>query len=84
MSFALDGGEILRRAIRYVLLGFSIALSAYYIPRGGRMKLEDVIMISVSGGAALAVLDLLAPSIGASARTGAGFGIGAGLVGFPN
>ena len=33
--------------------------------------------------AVFALLDVLAPSIGVTARQGAGFGLGANLVGFP-
>ena len=40
-------------------------------------------MIALVALSTFAVLDIYAPSVGASARTGAGFGIGAGLVGFP-
>jgi hypothetical protein len=40
-------------------------------------------MIALVATATFAILDIYAPSVGASARTGAGFGIGAGLVGFP-
>jgi hypothetical protein len=41
-------------------------------------------MIALVGTATFAILDIYAPSVGSSARTGAGFGIGAGLVGFPS
>ncbi len=37
----------------------------------------------VAGAAVFAVLDLVSPSIGVTARQGAGFGLGANLVGFP-
>jgi hypothetical protein len=40
-------------------------------------------MISLVAMATFALLDVYAPSVGASARTGAGFGIGANMVGFP-
>ena len=33
--------------------------------------------------ATFSILDTFVPTMGASARTGAGFGIGANLVGFP-
>ena len=43
----------------------------------------ELLMISLIAAATFAILDLFAPSIGSSVRTGAGFGIGANLVGFP-
>lgn len=84
MSFGLDAGEVLRRAIKYLIEGLAVALAAYYIPKGGKMKLEDVVMISVTAAATLAVIELLIPSMNSGVRTGAGFGIGANLVGFPH
>jgi hypothetical protein len=47
------------------------------------MDPTEVLLISLVAAATFAVLDLFAPSIGSSVRTGAGFGIGANLVGFP-
>ena len=40
-------------------------------------------MIAVTAAATFALLDLYAPSVSAYARQGAGFGVGANLVGFP-
>jgi hypothetical protein len=37
----------------------------------------------VVAASVFAILDVVSPSIGATARQGAGFGIGANLVGFP-
>lgn len=78
----LDLSEVVRRAIKYLVEGLAVAAAAYYIPRR-KMDLQEIAMIAVTAAASLAILDLLAPSVGASARQGAGFGIGAGLVGFP-
>jgi hypothetical protein len=47
------------------------------------LKLSEIGMIAMVALATFAILDIYAPSVGASARTGAGFGIGAHLVGFP-
>ena len=40
-------------------------------------------MIAFTAACVFAILDMYAPSIGSTARQGAGFGIGATLVGFP-
>jgi hypothetical protein len=40
-------------------------------------------MIGLTAAATFAILDIYAPSVGSGARTGAGFGIGATMVGFP-
>ncbi len=74
--------DILARAVKYLLEGLAVAIVAYMIP-GKVLKLSEIGMIALTALATFAILDIYAPSIGASARTGAGFGVGAGLVGFP-
>ena len=41
------------------------------------------IVIALTAAATFSILDTYIPSMGESARSGAGFGIGANLVGFP-
>lgn len=79
-SFNLQ--EILKRAIKYLIEGTAVAVAAFFIPKN-QPKLEEVLMIAVTAAATFALLDLYAPSVSASARQGAGFGVGANLVGFP-
>ena len=47
------------------------------------MNPDEILMIAVVASATFAILDMYAPEIGDTARKGAGFGIGASLVGFP-
>jgi hypothetical protein len=47
------------------------------------MNLDEIALIALTAAATFAVLDTYLPSIAVSARSGAGFGIGANLVGFP-
>jgi hypothetical protein len=42
-----------------------------------------VAILALTAAAVFAILDVLAPSVGVTARQGAGFGLGANLVGFP-
>ena len=79
-SFNLQ--EILKRAIKYLIEGTAVAVAAFFIPKN-QPKLEEVLMIAVTAAATFALLDLYAPSVSASARQGAGFGVGANLVNFP-
>lgn len=79
----LDVQEVTKRAIKYLVEGLAVAVAAFYIPKK-KMNVEEIVMIAVTAAAAFAVLDQLAPSVGASARHGAGFGIGASLVGAPS
>jgi len=78
----LDMSDLLMRVIKYALEGLAVAIAAYVFP-GKTLKAQEVGMIALVATATFAILDIYAPSVGASARTGAGFGIGAGLVGFP-
>ena len=77
-----DVGDLVTRLIKYLLEGLAVAIAAYVIP-GKTMRASEVGMIALSATATFAILDIYAPSVGSSARTGAGFGIGAGMVGFP-
>jgi hypothetical protein len=78
----VDMNDILARAVKYLLEGLAVAVVAYMIP-GKVLKMSEIGMIALTALATFAILDIYAPSIGASARTGAGFGVGSGLVGFP-
>ena len=78
----MDASDLARRAIKYLVEGLAVAVAAFYIPKR-KMHAEEIVMIAVTAAAAFAVLDLLAPSVGSTARKGAGFGIGASLVGGP-
>ena len=84
MGFGFDDvQEVLRKALKYLVEGGAVAIAAYYIPKR-KPSLEEVLMIAITAAATFAVLDLYTPSIGLAARQGAGFGIGAGVVGWPN
>ena len=83
-----DLKEIGKRAAKYFVEGAMVAIAAYFIPRRGKaggalLNWEEVLMISLTAAATFALLDMYAPSIGQTARQGAGFGIGAGLVQWP-
>lgn len=80
--FDLD--ELMKRAIKYLIQGFFVAVAAFVIPDIKRaLQFKEVATISLVAAATFAILDTYIPSIGSAARGGAGFGIGANLVGFP-
>jgi len=83
MSIMFDFGELVRRTIKYVVEGIMVAIAAYVIPRGKGLNLDEVLLIALTAAATFSILDTYIPSMGVSARTGAGLGIGANLVGFP-
>ena len=74
--------EIINRAIKYFVEGLFVAMAALFVPRH-RLPFDEVVTLGVVAAAVFAILDVVSPSIGATARQGAGFGIGANLVGFP-
>ena len=79
----LDLQEVLKRAVKYLIEGAAVAAAAFYLPQKA-MKTETIMMIAFTSAATFAILDLAAPSVGTAARQGAGFGVGANMVGFPN
>lgn len=82
LSGMLDFSELLRRAIKYLVEGLMVALAAYAIPKRS-LNMDEVALIALTAAATFTILDTYLPSMAVSARSGAGFGIGANLVGFP-
>jgi len=82
MDGMFDFSELVKRALKYLIEGFMVAIAAYAIPKQS-LKLEEVMVIALTAAATFAVLDVFVPTMASSARGGAGFGIGANLVGFP-
>jgi len=72
--------ELVKRAIKYLIEGLVVALAAFAIPQK-KINLEEIIVIALTAAATFAILDVFIPAMGSSARGGAGFGIGANLVG---
>jgi len=79
----LDLGELVKRALKYFVEGLIVALAAYVIP-SQRLRLDETLLIALVAAATFSILDTYLPSLAVSARSGAGFGIGANLVSFPH
>ena len=79
----VDLQEFMTRIVKYLVEGLAVAMAVFLIPAKARLPMDEVMLIALVAAAAFAVLDLFAPSVGYSARQGAGFGLGAQLVGFP-
>ncbi len=78
----VDFGEFMKRAIKYLVEGLMIAIACYILPKSP-MKTDEIALVALTGAATFLILDAYVPSVAGSARSGAGFGIGANLVGFP-
>jgi hypothetical protein len=80
MDYGLDIMEVLRRAAKYLIEGGVVALAAYLVPKS-KLAVGEIVMLAVTAAAVFAILELYSPAVGASARTGAGLSLGAGIVG---
>lgn len=79
---SFDFSEFIKRAIKYLVEGIMVAIAAFAIPKK-RLDVEEIVVIALTAAATFSILDVFVPSMASSARGGAGFGIGANLVGFP-
>ncbi len=79
-DFEVDVRELLVRLVKYIFEGIVVAVAAFLIP-GRKMAAREVVTIGVIAAATFSLLDLFAPSIGSSVRTGTGFAIGSTLGG---
>lgn len=73
--------DLLQVIITPLIQGLAVAAAAFLIP--GRMGLGEVFGVGITAAATMFVLDRLVPEVGIYFRKGAGFGIGANMVGFP-
>jgi ABC-type Co2+ transport system permease subunit len=78
----LDLGEFIKRALKYIVEGIMVAIAAYAIPNKS-LKVDEILLIALVAAATFSILDAYLPSMAVAARSGAGFGIGGNLVGFP-
>jgi ABC-type Co2+ transport system permease subunit len=82
MNGLINVGELVKRIIKYLVEGLMVALAAFAIPKRS-LNVEEILLIALTAAATFSILDTYVPSMGVTARSGAGFGIGANLVRFP-
>ena len=78
--YALDAGQVIQNAIKYLIEGLGVALAVFLVGKG-KLKVEEIIMLGITAGAIYAVIDTLSPALGAPARLGSGLSIGAQVAG---
>ena len=83
MEGSMDLKEVVKRAIKYLVEGLGVSIAMYLIGKN-KFAMEEILLVGLVAASLFAVLDLMSPSISYAARQGAGFGLGANLVGFPN
>ena len=82
MNGIIDLGELVKRIIKYLVEGLMVAIAAYAIPKRS-LNIEEIVLIALTAAATFSILATYIPSMGVTARSGAGFGIGANLVRWP-
>ena len=82
MLGVFDLTELIKRAIKYLIEGLVVAVVATIVPRK-QLQVEEIVILALTAAATFSILDVFIPSMGASARNGAGLGLGLNLVKFP-
>jgi ABC-type Co2+ transport system permease subunit len=82
MSNVFDFGELIKRAIKYLVEGLVVAIVAVLVPKKA-LNVEEIVIIALTAAATFSILDVFIPSMGSSVRQGAGLGLGFNLVKFP-
>jgi ABC-type Co2+ transport system permease subunit len=82
MNSFINVTELIKRIIKYLVEGLMVAIAAYAIPKRS-LNVEEIVLIALTAAATFSILDTYIPTMGATARSGAGFGIGANLVKVP-
>ena len=80
---SFDSRELCRRVVKYLLMGTIIAVCALVLP-SHKLDFESIIALALVSGATFAIIDTFIPTMSYPVQLGAGFGIGANLVGFPH
>ena len=83
--------EFLKKLLKYLVEGLSVGVVGMVLVmknKKGNVNFEnqirDVTVLAITAASVFAILDMWAPNIAGSTRQGAGFGLGARMVGFPN
>jgi hypothetical protein len=79
----MDLSEVLVSVLKYLIEGLVVAFVALLVLNPKKPNFGELMTIGVAAFATFALLDTFSPSIAVTARQGAGFGMGANLVGFP-
>ena len=82
MNSLINVAELVRRIIKYLVEGLMVAIAAYAIPKRS-LNIEEIVLIALTAAATFSILDTYVPTMGVSARSGAGLGIGLNMVKFP-
>ena len=82
---SVDLRDVVTRCLKYLIEGVIVMAVSYSLltNKGKRAGLNEVLMLGLVAAACFAVLDMLSPSYGSSARNALGRSVGFNLGGFP-
>jgi ABC-type Co2+ transport system permease subunit len=80
MNNLINVGELIKRIIKYLVMGVMIAIVTFCVPKRS-INMDEIILIALTAASTFAILDNYLPSISSSAKNGLGLGIGLGLSG---
>ncbi len=73
--------DLIYLAIKYLLEGVAVAVSAYYLT-SKKTSIQETLAVGTTAATIFLLLDIFSPSIGSATRNGAGLGIGLRRVGY--
>jgi len=76
----LDVKEMVKRFLKYFIIGIAIAIVTYVVPQK-KLDVQEIGIIALSSATIFAVVDLLIPNIIPMVFNGLGLGIGLELAG---
>uniref|UniRef100_A0A6C0KVW5 Uncharacterized protein n=1 Tax=viral metagenome TaxID=1070528 RepID=A0A6C0KVW5_9ZZZZ len=80
MDTSFDFKEMITRLVKYLIEGLVVAIVAAILPSKS-LTGSEIALLALVAASIFSILDLLAPSIGSSTRTGVGLGLGFQMAG---
>lgn len=81
MNYTFDTQELFTRLVKYLMEGLVVGIVAAVLPSKS-LAFQEILLLALTAASIFAILDLVAPAIGSSARQGVGLATGFNLVPF--
>ncbi len=78
---SFNSRELCKRVVKYVLMGLVISICTLVLPKN-KIDFEAVVALGLVSACVFAIVDTFVPTMSYPVQLGAGFGLGAGMVGF--
>lgn len=79
-QYSFDFNEALKRLLRYLMEGLAVGLAATLVGKK-KINAQEILLIGLTASSILSLLDVVSPTVSQGARSGAGYGLGLGVVG---